>query len=145
MWSVARVQRHRRTDRRTRNWLEGTLSGFKEFFLQPIIKDRPNINMQGQRSNAEVSADYALPRHVMERRWVGLGGRQGKQSSLNCYVDKTLAHYVPLGPLSSYGTVQFILPNRGKSFFLQIVKMYLPPLSPFLGLFKILTKSNPCD
>ena len=41
---------------------------------------------------------------MMVRRWVGLGGTQGKQSSLNCYVDKTLAHYVPLCPLSSYGT-----------------------------------------
>ena len=70
------------------------------------------------------------------RRWVGVGGRQGKQSSLNCYVDKTLAHYVPLGPLSSYGTVQFILPHRGKSpFFLQIVKMSLPPVGHFSGLF----------
>ena len=34
--SVARLQTH------TKVTTEGTLSGFKEFFLQPIIKDRPN-------------------------------------------------------------------------------------------------------
>ena len=34
-----------RTDRHTHTKVttEGTLSGFQEFFLQPIIKDRPNI------------------------------------------------------------------------------------------------------
>ena len=34
--SVACVQTH------TKVTTEGTLSGFREFFLQPIIKDRPN-------------------------------------------------------------------------------------------------------
>ena len=34
---------HRQTDRQTdRVTTEGTLSGFQDFFLQPIIKDRPN-------------------------------------------------------------------------------------------------------
>ena len=33
------TQTHRQTDRVT---TEGTLSGFQDFFLQPIIKDRPN-------------------------------------------------------------------------------------------------------
>ena len=32
------VQTHRVTT-------EGTLSGFQDFFLQPIIKDRPNISL----------------------------------------------------------------------------------------------------
>ena len=40
MWSVARVQRHGQTDTKVNT--EGTLSGFQDFFLQPIIKDRPN-------------------------------------------------------------------------------------------------------
>ena len=40
LWSVARVQRHRHTD--TKVTTVGTLSGFQEVFLQPIIKDRPN-------------------------------------------------------------------------------------------------------
>ena len=43
--SVARVQTdtqiHRHTD--TKMKTEDTLSGFEEFFLQPIIKDRSNI------------------------------------------------------------------------------------------------------
>ena len=39
---------HRHTDRQTdrqthRVTTEGTLSGFQDFFLQPIIKDRPNM------------------------------------------------------------------------------------------------------
>ena len=49
-----------------------------------------------------------------------VGGRPGKQSSLNCYVDKALD--LPLGPLSSYGTVQLILPN-------------LPSMGPFSDMF----------
>ena len=36
---VARVRRHRQTH--TKVTTVGTLSGFQEFFLQPIIKDRP--------------------------------------------------------------------------------------------------------
>ena len=41
MCSVARLQTHRQTH--TKVTTEGTLLGFQEFFLQPIIKDRPNI------------------------------------------------------------------------------------------------------
>ena len=43
--SVARVQTHRQTDTQTDTKVntEDTLSGFQEFFLQPIIKDRSNI------------------------------------------------------------------------------------------------------
>merc|ERR1711963_979824 len=38
------TQTDRQTDRQThRVTTEGTLSGFQDFFLQPIIKDRPNI------------------------------------------------------------------------------------------------------
>ena len=37
---VARVQTDGQTDTKVNT--EGTLSGFQEFFLQPIIKDRPN-------------------------------------------------------------------------------------------------------
>ena len=45
--SVARVQTDRQTDRQTDTKVntEGTLSGFQDFFLQPIIKDRPKKNM----------------------------------------------------------------------------------------------------
>ena len=44
LWSVVRIQRHRDTDRQTHTKVntEGTLSGFQDFFLQPIIKYRPN-------------------------------------------------------------------------------------------------------
>ena len=38
---VARARTDRRTD--TKVTTEGTLSGFQEFFLQPIIKERPKI------------------------------------------------------------------------------------------------------
>ena len=38
--SVACVQTHTQTH--TKVTTEGTLSGFQDFFLQPIIKDRPN-------------------------------------------------------------------------------------------------------
>ena len=38
--SVARLQTHRQTH--TKVTTVCTLSGFQEFFLQPIIKDRPN-------------------------------------------------------------------------------------------------------
>ena len=39
-------QTDRQTDRQTDTKVTtvGTLSGFSEFFLQPIIKDRPNRN-----------------------------------------------------------------------------------------------------
>merc|ERR1711923_631213 len=46
LWSVARVQRHRQTHTKVNT--EGTLSGFQDFFLQLIIKDRPN-NTEMQR------------------------------------------------------------------------------------------------
>ena len=36
VWPVACAQTHRVTT-------EGTISGFQDFFLQPIIKDRPNL------------------------------------------------------------------------------------------------------
>ena len=39
MLPVARAQTHTQTDRVT---TVGTFSGFQDFFLQPIIKDRPN-------------------------------------------------------------------------------------------------------
>ena len=43
MWPVARSQTDTQTDGRThRVTTEGTFSGFQDFFLQPIIKDRPN-------------------------------------------------------------------------------------------------------
>ena len=38
VWPVARAQTDTQTHRVT---TEGTLSGFQDFFLQPIIKDRP--------------------------------------------------------------------------------------------------------
>ena len=46
LWSVARVQRHRQTETQTHTKVntEGTLSEFQDFFLQPIIKDRPNTH-----------------------------------------------------------------------------------------------------
>ena len=39
-------QRNRQTEKQTHTKVttEGTLSGFQDFFLQPIIKDRPNDN-----------------------------------------------------------------------------------------------------
>ena len=49
MCSAARLQTDTQTDTQTHRQThtkvttEGALSGFQEFFLQPIIKDRPNI------------------------------------------------------------------------------------------------------
>ena len=45
--SVARVQTDTQTDRQTDTKVntEDTLSGFQEFFLQPIIKDRSKRSM----------------------------------------------------------------------------------------------------
>ena len=43
LWSVVHVQRNTHTDRHTRKWiLRASFQGFRIFFLQPIIKDRPN-------------------------------------------------------------------------------------------------------
>ena len=43
MWPVARSQTHRRTDTQSDYWGHPfRISGFQDFFLQPIIKDRPN-------------------------------------------------------------------------------------------------------
>ena len=39
VWPVGRSRTHRQTDEVT---TEDTLSGFQDFFLQPIIKDRSN-------------------------------------------------------------------------------------------------------
>ena len=41
VWSVARERTDGQTD--TKVTTVGTLSGFQEFFLQPVIKDRPDI------------------------------------------------------------------------------------------------------
>ena len=38
------TQTDRHTDRQMKVNTEGTFSGFQDFFLQPIIKDRPNIS-----------------------------------------------------------------------------------------------------
>ena len=58
VYSVARRQTHRRTDRQTHTKVTtvGTLSGFQEFLLQPIIKDRPNdqnTHFQQQKTNKQ--------------------------------------------------------------------------------------------
>ena len=37
------TQTHTHTQTHTKVTTEGTLSGFQDFFLQPIIKDRPKI------------------------------------------------------------------------------------------------------
>ena len=48
--SVARVQTDRHTDTQTDTKVntEDTLSGFQEFFLQSIIKDRSNLQIRNQ-------------------------------------------------------------------------------------------------
>ena len=43
LWSVARVQRHRQTHTHTKVNTEDILSGFQDFSIQPIIKDRSNL------------------------------------------------------------------------------------------------------
>ena len=48
VWPVAREQTDRRTHTKVKT--EGTLSGFQEVFLQPIIKDRPNKSITQQTS-----------------------------------------------------------------------------------------------
>ena len=50
VYPVARPQTDTHTH--TKVITEGTLSGFQEIFLQPIIKDRPNINENCDRSES---------------------------------------------------------------------------------------------
>ena len=72
LWSVARVQRNRETEkqRNTKVTTEGTLSGFQEFFLQPIIKDRPNIISSAQLRNAITRIRLSSHRYKIETgRW----------------------------------------------------------------------------
>ena len=52
---VAREQTGRQTH--TKVTTEGTLSGFQEFFLQPIMKDRPNISNKFESSEQNISFD----------------------------------------------------------------------------------------
>ena len=51
---VACLQTDRQTDRQThRVTTEGTLSGFQDFFLEPIIKDQPNKRTNSSKCLAE--------------------------------------------------------------------------------------------
>jgi len=54
---VARSQTDRHTDRVT---TEGTLSGFHDFFLQPIIKDRPNSSTTKGRQRPYANGEPCL-------------------------------------------------------------------------------------
>merc|ERR1712102_49226 len=58
VWPVAREQTDRRTHTKVKT--EGTLSGFQEFFLQPIIKDRPK-NMNSTPTRYTAGRDSAIP------------------------------------------------------------------------------------
>ena len=55
MCSAARGRTHRQTDRQTHTKVktEDTLSGFQEFFLQPIIKERSNISNSQKESTKQ--------------------------------------------------------------------------------------------
>ena len=69
---VARPQTHRHTDTQTHTQThtkvitEGTLSGFQDFFLQPIIKDRPNTCMFSKFSflDQNVNCNLVKDRHT---------------------------------------------------------------------------------
>ena len=68
VWPVARSRTDRQTDTQTdRVTTEGTLSGFQDFFLQPIIKDRPN-NKKSQFSNGKRS--YQPKYNILKRKIV---------------------------------------------------------------------------
>ena len=68
LWSAARVQRNRQTDTKVNT--EGTLSGFQDFFLQPIIKDRPNIFLMAKGTIRDIGPSikylwyYQLKYHI---------------------------------------------------------------------------------
>ena len=59
--SVARLQTDRHTHTHTKVTTVGTLSGVREFFLQPIIKDRPNILDLNRVDDSEFSAKTVEP------------------------------------------------------------------------------------
>ena len=51
--SVARLRTDTDTQTYTKVTTEGTFSGFQEFFLQPISKDRPNTKKKRKKKKAE--------------------------------------------------------------------------------------------
>ena len=122
--SVARVQRdtrtHRQTDRHTdRVTTEGTLSGFHDFFLQPIIKDRPKMHFflmfqgsfnspkdrfLGQKVCPVASEQTDTQTHTHTRKWIQRTPFQGFRNfsfNLSSRIDPitridTQHHYVNL-------------------------------------------------
>ena len=66
MWPVGRARTDGHTDTRThRVTTVGTLSGFQDFFLQPIIKDRPNCIVHDEKvySTIHPSRECISPPH----------------------------------------------------------------------------------
>ena len=62
------TQTHRHTDTYTdtdRVTTKGTLSGFQDFFLQPIIKDRPNnwMKLKPKKCDNELETDFPIQSH----------------------------------------------------------------------------------
>ena len=55
VWPVARAQTDGQTDGQVTT--EGTLSGFQDFFLQPIIKDQPKIHIPIRHARISVFDD----------------------------------------------------------------------------------------
>ena len=77
LWSVARVQTHTQTDAKVNT--EGTLSGFQDFFLQPVIKDWPKKSARFSCHNNKSLKLNNLPGHLYSTNNVFL------PSLLSCY------------------------------------------------------------
>ena len=113
---VARSQTDRHTDRVT---TEGTLSGFHDFFLQPIIKDRPKMHFflmfqgsfnppkdrfLGQKVCPVASEQTDTQTHTHTRKWIQRTPFQGFRNfsfNLSSRIDPitridTQHHYVNL-------------------------------------------------
>ena len=85
---------HRRTDTQThrqthRVTTEGTLSGFQDFFLQPIIKDRPNINFfffahVSDKNNTFVNIFLSPPKNT-SKSWLNCIKTGYWPNSTGCY------------------------------------------------------------
>ena len=65
-------QTDRQTD--TKMTTEGTLSGFQEFFFQPIIKDRPNKKIQrGQRTKINRGKENGQGQYLVWAAYLACG------------------------------------------------------------------------
>ena len=108
MCSAAHGRTHRQTDRQTHTKVttEGTLSGFQEFFLQPIIKNRPKKTSSTTpscntgRSVALSRKTICLKSHFGEQQLRKIL-QKNKWASVVLYSLSTISGRGPVGSLKS--------------------------------------------